>query len=150
MRAAVQRVVDVAAALIFRDGRLLITRRNAGAHLGGLWEFPGGKREPGETFRSCLKRELREELGIEIATLRLVATVRHDYPDKKVRLKFYLCRLLKNEPRPLECAAVAWVRRPELQHYKFPEADAQLLDKIRGTSAFWSSSVIKRRRSGKN
>ena len=60
-------IVDVAAALVFREGKLLITQRHAEAHLGGLWEFPGGKRELNETFETCLKRELREELGIEVA-----------------------------------------------------------------------------------
>jgi len=59
-------IIDVAAGLVFREGKVLITQRHAGAHLGGLWEFPGGKREPDEAFEACLQRELREELGIEV------------------------------------------------------------------------------------
>src|SRR6266699_853251 len=76
--------VDVAAGLIFRDGKLLITRRHADAHLGGLWEFPGGKRESDETFEECLARELREELGIEVVVGQLVESLTHKYPEKAV------------------------------------------------------------------
>ena len=68
-------VIEVAAALVFRDGKLLITQRNADAHLGGLWEFPGGKREAEETFETCLTRELREELGIEVTVGELVESI---------------------------------------------------------------------------
>ena len=68
----VRPAIDVAAALVFRDGKLLITQRHPDAHLGGLWEFPGGKREPNETFEACLIRELREELGIEVSVSELV------------------------------------------------------------------------------
>src|ERR1700744_6143582 len=72
---------EVSAALIFHGGKLLISRRPAQAHLGGLWEFPGGKREPGETFEACLVREIREELGVEVSVGKLFAEVRHDYPE---------------------------------------------------------------------
>lgn len=80
--------IDVAAALLFRDGKILIAQRNADSHLGGLWEFPGGKREPGETFEQCLVRELREELGVEVKTGRLFEEITHVYGDKTVHLKF--------------------------------------------------------------
>src|ERR1017187_2822789 len=89
--------VEVRAALIFRDGKLLITQRHAKAHLGGLWEFPGGKREAGETFEQCLVREIREELGIEISVGELFEEVAHDYPEKSVHLKFFRCQLLAGE-----------------------------------------------------
>jgi mutator protein MutT len=123
--------IDVAAALIFRDGKLLITRRHAGAHLGGLWEFPGGKREPSETFEQCLVRELREELGVEISVGELFAEVVHAYPEKTVHLKFFVCRLASGEPQPLGCAAVKWAGKSELDEYAFPAADTRLLDKLR-------------------
>src|SRR5437773_2250204 len=93
-------VVDVAAGLIFRDGKLLITQRRAGAHLGGLWEFPGGKREPNETFEECLVRELREELGIEVVVGELIESVTHAYPEKTVHLSFFRCTLKEHDPRP--------------------------------------------------
>ncbi|MGD0253836.1 MAG: 8-oxo-dGTP diphosphatase MutT [Verrucomicrobiota bacterium] len=123
--------IDVAAALIFRDGKLLITRRRAEAHLGGLWEFPGGKREPDETFEQCVARELREELGVEISVGDLFEEIVHAYPEKTVHLKFFVCRLEGGEPEPLGCAALKWVGKPELDEYAFPAADARLLDKLR-------------------
>src|SRR3989475_13297386 len=98
-------LVEVAAGLIFRAGKLLITRRHADAHLGGLWEFPGGKREPGETFEQCLARELREELGIEVAVGQLIESLTHQYPDRAVHLKFFRCQWRANEPHPPCCAA---------------------------------------------
>jgi len=129
--------VEVSAGLVFREGRLLITQRYANAHLGGLWEFPGGKRECDESFESCLVRELREELGIEVEVRELVDTVEHAYPDKHVLLKFFRCTWRANEPRPLGCPAFAWVSRDELSRYEFPAADARLLEKLRSTEAFW-------------
>src|SRR5437588_4850713 len=98
------KVTDVAAALVFRDGKLLITQRHADVHLGGLWEFPGGKREGDETFEACLVREIREELGVEITVGGLFDEVVHAYPEKTVRLKFFVCRLMAGEPRALGCA----------------------------------------------
>jgi 8-oxo-dGTP diphosphatase len=123
--------IDVAAALVFRDGKILITQRHADAHLGGLWEFPGGKREPGETFPQCLVRELREELGVEAKVGGLFEEITHVYADKTVHLKFFLCELPGAEPQPLGCAAVKWVGKPALADYDFPAADARLLDKLR-------------------
>ena len=132
-----QRVIEVAAALLFRDGKLLITQRHADAHLGGLWEFPGGKREPGETFEQCLKRELREELGCDVEVLELVETITHAYPEKTVHLRFHRCRWLAHEPRPIDCAAVCWVARDELDSYDFPAADAQLLEHLQQAVEWW-------------
>src|SRR5256885_5129167 len=100
--------IDVAAALVFRDGKLLITQRYAEAHLGGLWEFPGGKREPGETFHQCLVRELLEELGIVVSVGQLIESLVHAYPEKTVQLNFYRCELMRGEPQPLGCANFRW------------------------------------------
>ena len=122
--------IEVSAALIFRDGKLLITQRQAKSHLGGLWEFPGGKREAGETFEQCLVREIREELGVEISVGALFQEISHTYPEKTVRLKFFSCELLSGEPQPLECAAVRWIRPANLENYAFPAADAKLLEKL--------------------
>src|SRR5260221_10654461 len=93
--------LEVAAGLVFRDGKLLITLRHPDAHLGGLWEFPGGKLEPNETFEECLARELREELGIEVAVGELVESLTQDYPGITVHLRFFRCRWLEKEPQPL-------------------------------------------------
>lgn len=130
-------IIEVSAALIFRGGQLFITQRHVQSHLGGLWEFPGGKREPNETFEQCLVREIREELGVEIAVGELFEEIRHDYPEKSVHLKFFLCTLQAGEPQPLDCAAVKWLGRSELDAYEFPAADARLLDKLKCAPAVW-------------
>ena len=130
-------VIDVAAALVFREGKLLITQRHADAHLGGLWEFPGGKREPNETFEACLTRELQEELGIEVAVGELIESLTHAYPEKTVHLKFYRCRWKQHEPLALGCPAFRWVTAAELKDYDFPAADARLLEMLRHDEAIW-------------
>ena len=127
--------IEVSAALIFRDGKLLITQRHANSHLGGLWEFPGGKRESGESFEDCLIREIREELDVEISVGELFEEIAHAYPEKSVRLKFFICRLLSGEPQTLDCAAVRWVTQNELVDFEFPAADARLLVRL-GTIEF--------------
>ena len=115
------KITDVAAGLVFRDGKLLITQRHPEAHLGGLWEFPGGKREPKETFEDCLVRELREELGIEVQVGKLVESLTHEYPGKIVHLKFFRCEWRKHEPRTLGCAAFEWATADQLPDYAFPD-----------------------------
>jgi len=122
--------IEVSAALIFHHGKLLIAQRHTGSHLGGLWEFPGGKREADETFEQCLVREIREELGAEISVGELFEEVTHTYPEKSVHLKFFLCKLVSGEPRPLDCAAIRWVTQTELADFEFPAADAHLLEKL--------------------
>jgi 8-oxo-dGTP diphosphatase len=142
-------VIDVAAGLVFRQGKVLITQRHANAHLGGLWEFPGGKREPNETFEQCLVRELREELGIEVTVGEQVESMTHTYPSpaishpptpKTVHLRFYCCTWDKNEPRALGCAAFKWVAPEELHHHVFPAADAHLLTRLQQDSALWTAA----------
>jgi mutator protein MutT len=133
------RVIEVAAGLVFRDGKLLITQRYANAHLGGLWEFPGGKRECDETFDQCLARELREELGIEVEVGERIDVIAHEYPEKKVLLEFFRCRWLANEPQPLGCPAFAWVTREDLDRYQFPAADSQLIERLRSSPSIWQS-----------
>ena len=128
--------VLVAAGLVFRGGRLLITQRPAGGHLAGLWEFPGGKLEPGETWEAGLRRELREELGVEVEVGRLFCEVHHAYPEKRVHLQFYICRLVDGEPRPLGCPSLEWVTAAELERFAFPEADRVLLEKLPGVDEF--------------
>jgi len=130
-------VIEVSAGLVFREGKLLITQRRSQDHLGGLWEFPGGKRECDESDEACLSRELREELGIEVEVKELLESLRHDYPEKSVHLKFFRCVLLKGKPSPIGCDAVAWVSAAQLTEYAFPEADLRLLGKLRSTPQLW-------------
>jgi mutator protein MutT len=131
-------IIDVAAGLVFRAGQLLITQRRPGDHLGGLWEFPGGKLEPNETFEHCLIRELREELGIEVSVGRQIEEITHAYPEKTVRLRFFHCTLATGEPQPLHCHALVWVTAQTLPTYQFPAADAQLIDHLRSDPQLWS------------
>jgi len=131
------KIIEVSAGLVFRSGKLLITQRHADAHLGGLWEFPGGKREPGETFERCLIRELSEELGVQVEVGTLFEDITHSYPEKTVHLRFFLCHLTLGEPQPLGCAALKWVAQDELAAHDFPAADATLLLKLREDSSLW-------------
>ncbi len=131
------KVIEVAAGLVFRDGRLLITQRPAGGHLAGLWEFPGGKREADESFEQALHRELMEELGIEVEVRELVESITHSYPEKTVRLEFFRCAWKQHEPRANGCAAFRWVKAGDLAALDFPAADARLLEKLQTTAGFW-------------
>src|ERR1700744_3046691 len=111
-----KRIIEASAGVIYRDGKILITKRHDDAHLGGLWEFPGGKREPGESFEDCLHRELKEELGIEVKIGAIIETVEHDYGDKHVLIKFYHCNWTRNEPQALEVDDFKWVAPKELKN----------------------------------
>lgn len=125
-------IVEVAAALVQdQAGRYLITRRGAGSHLAGLWEFPGGKREPGETLEQCLRRELAEELGAEFMIGQRVETLTWRYPEKTVVLHFFQCRLASGQVQPRERQAYAWVEPARLSDYEFPPADRALVDRLR-------------------
>jgi len=126
---------DVAAGLIWRGDQLLISKRYTDDLLGGLWEFPGGKRESGETLEECLVREIREELGIEIAVGDLMATVRHAYTHFRVTLHVYHCRYLSGEPQALGCADWRWVRPDELDGFAFPAADRRIIAALQETRA---------------
>jgi mutator protein MutT len=130
-------MIEVAAALVFRDGKLLIAQRYPDAHLGGLWEFPGGKREPGETFEQCLERELREELGIDVTVGALVQSLVHDYPEKTVHLKFFHCVWKRHEPQPLGCPAFQWITVEQLNDYAFPAADTRMLKVLHEDPNLW-------------
>ena len=122
--------VEVAAGLIIRDGKILIAQRRVNASLGGLWEFPGGKREPGESFEACLMREVMEELGLTIAVDEQVAFAEHRDAGRQIQLRFYRCTILAGEPHPLECEACHWVTPSEIAAYPFPPADLPLVHQI--------------------
>ncbi len=130
-------VVDVAAGLVFRNGRLLITQRPPGSHLAGLWEFPGGKLQQGESWEAALTRELQEELGFVASVGSLYQEITHAYPEKTVRLRFHLCQVRSGEPTPIECSDLAWVDRAQLGDFPFPPADEQLLVRLGRDTALW-------------
>ena len=121
--------VVVAAAVVERGGRFLVTRRLDGTHLAGRWEFPGGKCEPGESIEDCLRRELREELGVEVAIEGEVFRTVHSYADRTIDLRFYRAAF-DGEPDALLGQQVLWVARADLGALSFPEADAALIDHL--------------------
>lgn len=117
----------VAAAVTEREGRIMVCQRRPEVHNGLKWEFPGGKLEPGEGPEAALARELREELGIDVAVGRVRDAVFYRYPDRDVLVLFYGCRIRLGEPRTLDCNAVAWVTPEELPGYDFAGADLEFV-----------------------
>lgn len=133
-RAPPPRLVLVAAvALIDRDGRVLLARRPEGKAMAGLWEFPGGKVEPGETPEAALIRELREELGIDTqeSCLAPLTFASHAYPDFHLLMPLFACRRWQGVLQPREGQDLAWVRPGDLARYPMPPADRPLLPVLR-------------------
>lgn len=123
-------MITVAAAIIRRGDYILLTRRKPDAHLPNLWEFPGGKVEPGESLRDALQRELREELGIHTSVGDECYTTIHRYFLKDVALHFFNCAIIQGEPRAIDVAEFRWVQPCELHSYEFPEADLELVERL--------------------
>lgn len=113
-------------------GEVLIDRRRPEGLLGGLWEFPGGKIEPGETVEDCIRREIREELGIEIAVGDHLITINHTYSHFHVTLTVHHCRHLSGEPQPIESDEVRWVPVTELEQFPFPKANIHIINALLG------------------
>jgi 8-oxo-dGTP diphosphatase len=124
-------VIEVAVGLIHRDGRYLIARRKPGVHLAGFWEFPGGKREIGESLIECLQRELFEELSVRIDQPIAYRIIRHDYLDQIIELHFFLCGIEQGEPVPIGCEEIRWVYPEDLTQFTFPPADYAVIDALR-------------------
>ena len=119
----------VTAAVVEQSGAYLVTRRLRGTHLEGLWEFPGGKCEDGETYQACLLRELREELGCDAIVGAKLLEVAHEYPERTVELHFFRCEL-NGQPQPLLGQEIRWVARTELRALDFPPADEELIQML--------------------
>jgi 8-oxo-dGTP diphosphatase len=122
--------IIVAAAILRRDGDVLLTRRMEGAHLAGYWEFPGGKVEPGEDPEEALVRECREECGIEVRVEDVVDVTFHRYDQKDVLLLFYDCKLLSGEVRHLGVADHVWCPPGRLSEYRLPPPDERVVRKL--------------------
>jgi A/G-specific adenine glycosylase len=121
----------ITAGIIWRGKHFLIAQRQHHALLGGLWEFPGGKQEKEETLEQCLRREIREELGIHIRVKEPFMSLKHGYSHFRFTLHAFHCTYLKGRPRPLGCAAFKWIQMPELQSYALPRADQKLAAALR-------------------
>jgi mutator protein MutT len=122
--------IIVAAAVIERGRAVLVTRRLEGTHLEGLWEFPGGKCEPGESVADCLVREIDEELGARVTPGDTLLVTTHAYPEKTVQLHFIACTV-DGEPAPQQGQDMQWIDRAALGTLVFPEADAELIELLK-------------------
>jgi len=121
---------DVVAALIEKNGRLLITQRPEEGLLGGLWEFPGGKVETGEGLEEALVREIREELDIAISVGAPFESVRHAYSHFRITLHTFRCRHRAGRPKAIGCVAWKWVKPGDLNRYPFPRADRKIIENL--------------------
>jgi len=118
---------DVVIGVVSHAGKVLICQRPDGKSFAGYWEFPGGKREPGETIDQCLRRELREELAIEVTPTHALSPIDHDYPAGPIRLHPWICNHEAGEPQPLAARRVLWVEPRDLTRYQFPPANDALI-----------------------
>ena len=122
----------IAAGVVRRRGRILIDRRRPDAMLGGLWEFPGGKVRRGEALPAAVRREVREEVGIDVEVGERIAAVDHAYSHFRITLHAFACRHLAGRARPLACDACKWVLPGELDAYAFPRANRRIIEALRG------------------
>lgn len=125
-----RRIVPVTAGIVVRGDSVLVVQRKPDSRRGLLWEFPGGKIEPGEDPRQCLRREFQEELGIEVEAGERFEIVYHHYTDMRILLLSYLCHLVQGEPKALDCHSFRWVTREELRDLAMTAADTPLRDAI--------------------
>jgi A/G-specific adenine glycosylase len=123
---------DVTAAVIRKHGRLLIAQRPLRGRLGGLWEFPGGKVEAGETLPQCLRHEIREELGIRIKVGKPITSIDHAYTHFKITLYAFECEFVSGQPQALQVQDFKWVRMSELKKYAFAKTDLRIISAIVG------------------
>ena len=115
-------------------GKILIDKRRSEGSFGGLWEFPGGKKEAGETIEDCIKREVLEELGIEVALEEHLITIEYNYSEIRVKLHVYHCRYLRGILKAIECDEFRWVTLDEIDRFTFPEANEQIITALKKMS----------------
>lgn len=124
------KTINVVAAVIYVNGKFLLSKRLDHLHQGGKWEFPGGKIEQNETAQDALSRELKEELNITPVSSSPYYQLQFDYPEKQVHLSFWLVSQIEGEPTGVEGQPVAWFDKSELANLTFPDANAPLLENI--------------------
>ncbi|MEJ0009397.1 MAG: 8-oxo-dGTP diphosphatase MutT [Alphaproteobacteria bacterium] len=132
-------VLVAAMALIDADGRVLLTQRPEGKAMAGLWEFPGGKVEPGETPEAAVRREMREEIGVEICEncFAPLTFVSHTYETFHLVMMLYVCRRWENIPQPLEGQKLVWKRPLDMRELPMPPADVPLVGALIDASYVW-------------
>ena len=123
-------VVPCGVAVIRRGRMFLIAQRKEGDSFGSFWEFPGGKKNPEETFEECVVREIQEELGITVAVEKKFMEITREYKDKTIWLNFYLCSHVSGDPQPLDCQKVQWADVAELSRFQFPPANEVVIDRL--------------------
>ncbi|MCH8126426.1 A/G-specific adenine glycosylase [candidate division KSB1 bacterium] len=121
---------DIGAGLIWKNDLLLITKRKEKGLLGGFWEFPGGKQELGENISTCVKREIEEELGIQVDVEDSFAIIKHAYTHFRITLQIYNCKWTAGEPVCKECVDFRWVRLNELDNFPFPRANKKVVERL--------------------
>lgn len=122
--------VQIGAGVIWKEGQILISQRPLEGLLGGLWEFPGGKLEKGETIAQCVQREIQEELGIKVSVGKRIAEIDHAYSHFKITLHVHDCQYISGKPQTLGVRAFRWVSPPELKQFAFPAANQPVIDKL--------------------
>ena len=141
--------IEVSCAIIQRRGLLLIAQRNPGDSYGGFWEFPGGKRDDGESMEACLRREVHEELGIWVEPREFYGKARYLYPDRVVLLHFYFCEWVSGEAVCHDCHAFRWIRPEEMPGFRFLPGDIEVIrDLIVRRAYYWGVNRIFRRKPG--
>ena len=118
-------------AIIYKEGQLLIAQRHLNDSFGGLWEFPGGKREKNETIEACLKREVLEELGVSVRPEKLLCQRSYGNEKREVRLFFYFCAWENGDPQAIDCQDFCWVSSDMFQQYKFLPGDLEVVEDLR-------------------
>lgn len=121
-------IKDVCGALIEKKGRFLIAKRKQEDTFSGLWEFPGGSVEAGESKKACLKREIKEELGIDIKVGSLLYTFEDEIPGLKINVFLFGCRIKKGTPKPFDCQEIRWVGLSQLRRFRLAQADKKILN----------------------
>ncbi|AUC61510.1 8-oxo-dGTP diphosphatase [Cyanobacterium sp. HL-69] len=119
------------AVIVDDEGLILIDKRRNKGSMANKWEFPGGKFEEGENAQECIVREIKEELGIDIEVGKHLINVKHDYPHLSLTLMVYYARIISGKPQTIECAEIRWVKPEELDNFDFPDANYQIIEKIK-------------------
>ena len=123
-------VIACGVAVIRREHEFLIAQRNPSDTFGSFWEFPGGRKNPGETFEQCVVREVKEELGVDVSVERKLMEIRRQFEERVIWLNFYLCEYRSGDPQPLDCQQVRWTDAVGLKEFRFPPANERVIDAL--------------------